>query len=103
MGGEAEAGDAHDGDLGGLHELQHPRLVVAIRQLSGHAGEQHERQDEEPGRDVGQQRRVQPGIARRLVGREDNERVLVDIVVERAERLGAEERQEAALNQQFEL
>jgi hypothetical protein len=71
--------------------------------VPGQTREQHERQDEKPGRDVGEQRRLQAGVACRLVGREDNEHVLVDIVVERAEGLGAEERQEASLGQQLEL
>ena len=103
LGGEAEAGDRHDRDLGGLDGLQHQRLVVTIGELAGHAGEQHERQDEQPRGDVGQQRGRQCRVARGLVGREDDQHVLVDIVVERAQRLRAEERQEASLDQQFEL
>src|SRR5260370_1302165 len=47
-------------------------------------------------------RAVEPGLLGQSVGQEDDKRVLEEIVVERAEELGDEERQEAPAAQQRE-
>ena len=69
----------------------------------GGGGEQEERQDEQRLREVLQRVRRHRGEGRRLVGEQDDERLLEDVVVHRAEELDAEERPEAPLGQQAEL
>jgi hypothetical protein len=101
--GEPESRDAHDGDLRGLDALEDERLVVAIGELPGQTREQHERQDEQSTREIGQQLGLEPGEVGGLVRRQDHEHVLVDVVVEGSERLGREEGQEATLRKQPEL
>ena len=84
----------HDRDLRGLHQTDDARLVMAVRQLPGEGGEQHERHDRQAG---GQ--RVEIGFLMRVVedrvGGEQHHRRLEQIVVEGAEELGDEQRQEA--------
>jgi hypothetical protein len=101
--GEPECRDRHDDDLRRLDDLEHDRLVEAVGELTGDTGEQHVRQDEEPAGHIGQQLGIQLRIARGVIGRDDDQHVLVNVVVEGAERLRAEERQKAPLPQQPEL
>ena len=95
--------DRHDDDLRALDRLQNAGLVVPVGQLTGNAREQHVGQDEQPGGDVGQQLGVEFRVARGVVRCDDDQHVLINVVVEGAERLRAEEWQEASLLQQPEL
>ena len=100
---EEDAGGAHqhDQDLGGLDDPHDLRLVVGVGELAGERGEEEEGQDEDAGGD-----RAEPGLVldriEDLVGREEDHRVLEQIVVERPEELGDEQRQEPALPHQSE-
>src|SRR5690606_1260945 len=87
----------------GFHDSEHERLVVPIGELTGNAGEEHEGQDEQPRCHVREELRLHRRVARGLIRREDYEHVLVDIVVERPERLRPKEGQKSALAQELEL
>src|SRR5690606_35660355 len=77
------------------------RLLGAFCELPGQGREQEVGQDED--------RRRERGVQRLLLGADaepeqhPDDRLPVDVVVERAEALGGEERQEATLPQQLEL
>src|SRR4029079_14771532 len=92
-----------DDDLRRLHDLEHERLVETVGELAGNSREQHVRQDEEPASHVRQQLGIELRVARGVIGRNDDENVLVDVIVEGAERLRAEKRQKASLPEQPEL
>ena len=96
---EHEAGqrDQHDRHFQHLHEAGQACLVVFVGELSGGGREQEEGQDEDARGQVGQDGRVQAGPAGRLEGEQYDQGVLEQVVVEGAEKLGAEEGQEAAL------
>src|SRR3546814_17374779 len=74
---------------------------LALGELPGQRREQEVGQDED--------RRCERGVQRLLLGahaqpeQHPDDRLPVDVVVERAEALGGEERQEAALPEQLEL
>ncbi|MNM82627.1 hypothetical protein D3C81_946600 [compost metagenome] len=101
--GEAGAGDQHDGDLQQLDQPRQAGLVVLVGELPGGGGEQEERQDEDARRQVGQQADAEAGPLRGLEGQQHHQGVLEQVVVERAEELGGEERAEAAGLEQGEL
>ncbi len=95
--------ERHDEDLDGLHHLDDARLVEPIGKLTRDAGEQEERKDEQPAGEIGQHLRVELRVDRAAEGDEDDEYVAVDVVVERSQCLGTEERKESSLTQEPEL
>ena len=100
---EADRAERHDRELERHRDRDEPRLLVLVGDLARGGREQEERQDEQRLREVLQRVRRHRGEARRLVGEQDHQRLLEDVVVERAEELHAEERPEAPLGQQPEL
>jgi hypothetical protein len=99
---EAPGRDRHRHDLEEFHEANQPRLLIFLGELSGQRREQEERQDEQCRCQIGVQpllRQVQP----QLRGDQYNGRVAEHVVIERAQALHHEKRQEAALAQQSEL
>ena len=101
--GETEGGDQHDADLEQLDEADQARLLELVGQLAGGGREQEERQDEEAGAQVHQKLGVGARHGAGTIGEQDHQRILEDVVVERAEKLGDEERQEAPLPHQTVL
>ena len=101
--GEQEAGraDEHDHDLAEFDDPDHPRLVARIGELARQSGQEEEGQDEDRGGE-----RAEPEfrafVAIHLVDDEQDHRVLEQIVVERAEHLGCEQRQEAPRSKKME-
>ena len=93
------AADHHDADLGQLDDADEPRLVVVVGELAGQRREEEEGQDEQALRDG-----AELGLLRRvrieLVDDEQHHRLLEQVVVERAEQLGREQRQEPPRAQQ---
>ncbi len=93
------AAEDHDPDLGELDDADQPRLVVIVGELARQRREQEEGQDEQALRD-----RAELELLRRvrieLVGDEQHHRLLEQAVVERAEELGREQRQEPPRAQQ---
>ena len=102
-GREAKACDRHDEDFEGFDRLQHHRLVVSVRELARHPREQNERQDEESIREIRQYGRIELCVRRRVIRRQNDEHILVDVVVECTEGLCPEKRQESALRQKLKL
>ena len=100
---KAPAGQRHDRDLSGLDDLQDQRLVIAVRELACETREQQKGQDEQPAGEIGEQfgcdLRLKPGAERR----QQHEPILQQVVIERAERLAGEVRQEAPFGEQPEL
>ncbi len=47
---QAAGADRHDADLGGLHDADDPRLVMAVGELARQGGKQEEGQDGDAGR-----------------------------------------------------
>ncbi len=107
---EAGGTDRHDHDLGQLDQADQRVLGELLAELAAERGEQEERQDEQHRAQIDQQiavGEVDPGL---LVHLEteleqdgEDQRLLEQIVVERAEQLGDEERQEAPGAEQGEL
>jgi len=91
------------GDLGELDEADQLRLLVTVGELAGGRREQEERQDEQSAGEVDQHLGPHPAGLRGLEGDQDDQRVLEDVVVERAEELRREERSEPAFGEQSEL
>ncbi len=100
---ETGRGDDHDQDLERLDPADQACLVVLVGELPRRRGEQEERQDEQACGEVHHHARGEPGEPHRLEGHEDDDGVLEDVVVERTEELGDEERREAPLAKQAEL
>ena len=100
---KSRAGDHHDSDFDRLDDADDGGFLELVRNLSGAGGEQQKGKDENAGRGVGQQIRIEAGIRRGVIRDQNHQRVLVDIIVERAEQLGQEERAETALQQEAEL
>ena len=96
---EADRADDHDQDFGGLHDPDDLRLVRRIGQLPGQRRQQEEGQDEQPAGDRAE-RRFLLGVAIDAVDHQHDHRGAEQIVVERAEELGDEDRQEATRAQQ---
>ena len=99
---ETERRERHDRDLEVLDEADHLRLVVLVGDLAGSRREHEKRQDEQRADDEAGHARRQPADLQ-LVGDHHGERELEQVVVAGAEKLGPEERREAALLQQREL
>jgi hypothetical protein len=100
---EADRAEQHHRELDDDGEGDQPGLLVLVGELPGGGGEQQERQDEQRLREVLQRVGGQAAVARRLVGEQDDERLLEGVVVHRAEELHAEERPEAPFAEQPEL
>ena len=100
---EAQARDRHDRDLGELEDADQPGLVVLVRDLPGAGGEQKEREDEHPRRRGHHQRGVDARLLCHRKGDQKDDGVLEDIVVERPQGLGNEQRQETTAIEQLEL
>ncbi|MNF32832.1 hypothetical protein D3C84_136310 [compost metagenome] len=99
---EAGTGDQHDDDLQQLGPARQHGLVVLVGELAGGGREQKERQDEQARRQVGQHADAERRPLRGLEGQQHHQRVLEQVVVERAEELGGEQRAEAARLEQVE-
>ena len=99
---ERDRGERHRGDLEQLHEADDACLLEFLRELAGARRKQEERQDEQRRRDV----RVEADralVEAQVEADQHDQRVAERVVVERAERLGREERREAPQAQQLEL
>src|SRR6185295_7411340 len=97
----------HHRDLEDFHPADQVGLLVLVGDLPGGGREQYEGQDEETRGKVHDYAAFHPpepraggGEIRALVGDEDDEGVLDDVAVERAEELHQEERRETALREQ---
>jgi hypothetical protein len=77
------------------------RKPAAASDLSGGGRKQEVRQDEQGRRQVGVERAFL--VADAEVEQQADDRLAIDVVVERTQRLGQEERQETPLLEQFEL
>ena len=77
------------------------RLVAGVGELAGERRQQEEGQDEQPAGDRAE-RRFLSRVAIDAVDDQHDHRGVEQIVVERAEELGDEERQEAARAQQMD-
>ena len=97
---EPGAADDHDSDFGELDDADQPRLVVVVGELARQRREEEEGQDEQRLRD-----RAELELLRRirieLIGHEQDDGLLEQAVVERAEELGREQRQEPPRAQQM--
>ncbi|MCY1404520.1 hypothetical protein D9M71_197300 [compost metagenome] len=98
---ETGGADQHDHHLGQLQPAHQRVLVVFLAELPAEGGEQEERQDEQQRAEVHQQ--VGVAADRQVVEDRQHQRLLEQVVVERAEELGGEERQETLFAQQGEL
>ena len=100
--GEAGHRDRHEDDLGGLDRDDQLALLEFVGEKPRRGRKQEERQDEQPRRRRDQDLPIEPGLLRQPIGHQDDECVLEEIIVERAQELGDEERQEAAALEQRE-
>ncbi len=97
---EAYGADDHNADFRCLDVADYHRLVAHVGELAGQRGEQEEGQDEH-GRSDAAEDRFRFGRIVDAVDDEQHHRILVQIVVERVEKLRREERQKPALLQQM--
>ncbi len=100
---EAGRRDRHDGHFQQLGQAGDQRLVVLVSQLPGRGRKQEKGQDKDAGGQISQQFRRQCRPLRRLKSQQHDQRILVKIVVEGAEKLRAEKRCETAGFQECEL
>ena len=99
---EREAGQRGDPDFADLHQANEPRLLELVGEGAGGGREQEERQDEQSGGEVDvDAARILGG--QEAEGQDDDERLLEQVVVERAEELRDEERRQAPGAEQSEL
>ena len=98
----ATAAAAHQHHFREPRLADQPALLILVRELAGQCGEQEERQDEQTLRHVRQHAGV-GGSGCRAEGDGYHHRIAKQVVVERAEKLREEERQEAAGPEQLEL
>ena len=102
---ERDAGQRRAADLAELHKANQPRLLELVGQNAGGGGKQKERQDEQPSRQI-DENRLALGVfdgGNGAVGEEHRQRRLEDVVVERAEKLRHEERPQPPRAKQAEL
>jgi preprotein translocase subunit YajC len=95
--------DQHDADFNGLDDANDDGLVELVGELSCACRKQQKRKNEYSRSCVGQQVWIEAGIFGGVIRHQDDECILVDIVVERAEKLRQEEREETPLTQQLVL
>ena len=100
---ESKRRNPHDRHFQHLDEARQHRLVVLVGELPGGGRKEEERQDEDPGREVGQQFGRQRRPAGGLKSQQDDQRILEQVVVEGAQKLGDEEGREAPRPEQREL
>jgi hypothetical protein len=93
----------HDDDFQEFYPADKPGFLVLVRQLAGRGGKQEKRQDEQAGAQIDKRIGFPQTLARGLESDKDNQRVLVNVVIERPEKLGQEKRGEPRLLQQREL
>ena len=98
---EAHRAHRHDGDFPELDQANQRILGEFLAELPGQRREQEKRQDEQQRTQVDPDRTVT--FDRQLVQDGEDQRLLEDVVVERPEGLGHEERQETPGAQQGEL
>ncbi|MCY1444176.1 hypothetical protein D9M71_606320 [compost metagenome] len=103
LGHDANGPDRHDRDLGQLDHADQRVLGIFLTELPGQRREQEERQDEHQGAGVDPDGSVLAVGAGDLVEKQQDDRLLEQVVVERTQRLGDEERQEAPFAKQAEL
>ncbi|MEJ0069339.1 MAG: hypothetical protein WDO24_12125 [Pseudomonadota bacterium] len=92
--------EQHEADLASLDDADQPSLLEPVGEPPGRRRAQQERQDEQAGRQIGEDGAVHPGLRRQAEHDQDHHRGLEQIVVERAEELSDEHRQEASARQQ---
>ena len=100
---EADEGDAHDPDLGGLDPADQPRLVDGIGDLAGERREQEIGQDEQAGGDDAEQFGLFGRGRIEAEGGEEGQGELEQIVVQRAEELDDEQGPEPACGEEREV
>ncbi|MNJ43042.1 hypothetical protein D3C77_380300 [compost metagenome] len=98
---KADGADGHDADFGQLDQADQRILGVLLTELSGQCGKQEERQNEQQGAEVDPDRAVT--VDGQLVENRQDQRLLEQVVVERSQRLGNEERQEPSFAEKAEL
>ncbi len=101
--GESDPRQHHDADLPDLDQADEPPLGEAIGELTGGRRKEEERQNEDPGAGDHDLLRGHPEQAQGPVGDEDHQGVLEQIVVERTEELGPEQRPEPPLTKKLQL
>jgi len=92
---EAEGGERHDGDLRHLDDDDQPRLLKLVGKAPRGRREQEEGQDEDARGDGRPELAIDARLGSDAEGHQDDQRVLEDVVVQRAHELGDEQRQEA--------
>ncbi len=95
-----DGAEGHDADLEQLHAAHEAGLLALVGDLAGGRAEEEVRQDEDAAGDLDQRVR---GFAREPGAEQDDERVLVDVVVERSEELRPEKGGEALLGEEARL
>ena len=98
FGREAIGRQAHDADLEQLHRPDQARLVELVRELPGGGREEEEGQDEEAA-GQGDQELALLRVLHQAEGDQGDQRGPEEVVVEGAQELGDEERQEAPATQ----
>ncbi len=91
----AGGADQHDEDFGGLHQADDLGLVTLVGKLARQRRQQEEGQDEQAAGDRAE-RRLLGRVAIDAVDHQHHHRGAEQIVIEGAEELGEEDRQEAA-------
>ena len=99
---EAKGRQTHDSDFHGGGDADQARFLDLLGDLAGGGGKQEVREDEQCRRQIGIQRGLL-GAQAHLIHHQRQHGVAEYVVVECAERLRQEKRQEAALLEQFEL
>src|SRR5260221_11351116 len=102
-GDEAERRERHHRDLEALHEAHQAPLLDLVGELPRGRGEDEERSDEDGADHEARGGGIHAAPLGRVVGGEQREGELEEVVVGRAEELRPEERAEAALGKQAEL
>ncbi|MNZ50632.1 hypothetical protein D3C78_684240 [compost metagenome] len=101
IGQKAHGTDSHDADLGQLDQADQGVLGVFFAELARQGREQEKRQDEQQGAEVDPDGAVT--IDGQLVENGEDQRLLEQVVVERTQRLGNEERQKPSFAKKAEL
>ena len=96
---DSGAAEDHDANFRELDDPDDARLVMIVGKLSGQGRKQEEGQNEQALRDRAEEELL-PRVLKQLVGDEQHHRLLEQAVVERAQELGREQRQEPPRAQQ---
>ena len=100
---EPDRSHRHDRDFQQLDQAHDARALVLVGELTGGGREQEEGQDQDAAAEIDEHLRTCAGHARRMESDEQHQRVLEQVVVERAEQLRDEERPEAARGEELKL